>query len=345
MSAPVKLLTETNKNTKSVFHHQLSNIDQLAEQLHSLGQVKLSQMSANSLHSHVAQVSFDPVHITFMQFSCPIHVLGEKLKDRVTFSFGLTPDSPGIISHSCKLSSDAIADFNPDIEFNAILPPNIWRITIQIQRDVLEEYLQVMGRFDLDVQFWATNAVIASATLPALRLYLTQILDLAGHQPHCLQQPSSRSLIIQDLIPLLINTLPLSNTKSLQPPTPLVRSRLVQQADDYMMSHLDQPLTLKDLCNALGVSRRPLFYGFEEMFGTTPMEYLKAKRLQGARQMLKAANPKTTTVAAIVQKFGFWSKGHFARDYKTMFGELPTETLNGRKLKRHLTPPVTDEAQ
>ncbi len=70
-----------------------------------------------------------------------------------------------------------------------------------------------------------------------------------------------------------------------------------------------------------------MFTRFQEVFGTSPMEYLKAQRLLSVRRSLKAADPKTTSVVEIARKYGFWSGGHFARDYKQMFGELPSETL------------------
>jgi AraC family ethanolamine operon transcriptional activator len=94
-----------------------------------------------------------------------------------------------------------------------------------------------------------------------------------------------------------------------------------------MVNHLDQPQTLKGLCKALHTSTTPVFDGFREVFGVGPMEYLKAQRLLCVRRMLKVADPETDSVTAIARKYGFWSAGHFSRDYKVMFGELPSETL------------------
>jgi AraC family transcriptional regulator, ethanolamine operon transcriptional activator len=328
MPAPMKPVTVEDQFSRLAQHNPFSDLDQIAEQLRPLGQLRLTQLSTDSLQSHIVLAIFDHVRITFTEFSCPIHIGGEKPRDVITFGLDLTLDSPGIISHNCKLSSNTIADFNPSLEFNSILPPDVKRATVQIHRNTLEEYLRVMGRFDLDEQFWANNFVPGSATLSSLRLYLNQILYLVLHKASCLQHPHSKQQVEKDVISLLINSLPAPKVNVLQSLPLLTRSQLVKQAEDYMMTHLDQPLTLKDVCDALHVSRRPLFYGFQEMFGTSPMEYLKAKRLQSTRRMLKVANPKTTSVRAISQKFGFWSTGHFARDYKAMFGELPVETLN-----------------
>jgi AraC family ethanolamine operon transcriptional activator len=94
-----------------------------------------------------------------------------------------------------------------------------------------------------------------------------------------------------------------------------------------MQAHLDHPLTLADLCQALGTSGRALSYGFQDIFGMSPMAYLKTLRLMGVHRALKEANPDSKTIVNIASQFGFWSMGHFSRDYKQMFGELPQATL------------------
>jgi hypothetical protein len=68
-------------------------------------------------------------------------------------------------------------------------------------------------------------------------------------------------------------------------------------------------------------------YGFREVYGSSPMAYLKTLRLYAVRTQLQQAEATTTAIAEIAKRFGFRSLGHFSRDYKTMFGELPSETL------------------
>lgn len=100
------------------------------------------------------------------------------------------------------------------------------------------------------------------------------------------------------------------------------------------MDHLDQPLTLTltltlaQICQAVCSSQRSLQYGFQEMLGMGPMAFVKVQRLHGIRRALIYTDPKPETVAQIAHQWGFLSPGHFTRDYKTMFGELPSETLH-----------------
>ncbi|NEP74901.1 MAG: AraC family transcriptional regulator, partial [Okeania sp. SIO2G4] len=84
---------------------------------------------------------------------------------------------------------------------------------------------------------------------------------------------------------------------------------------------------LKQLAQNLESSSSALSRGFKELFGMSPMRYLKVRRLNALRQRLKVSDPENSTITTLAGQFGFWSAGHFARDYKAMFGELPSETL------------------
>lgn len=58
------------------------------------------------------------------------------------------------------------------------------------------------------------------------------------------------------------------------------------------------------------------------------MAFLKTCRLNAVRRALKAADSRTETVAAVAVCWGFTHPGEFAADYRRLFGELPSETLN-----------------
>ncbi len=103
--------------------------------------------------------------------------------------------------------------------------------------------------------------------------------------------------------------------------------QLVQQAEQYMMAHLDDALSIDTLCSVLYVSRRTLHNAFREVVGVGPMTYLKIQRMKHVHHQLEQAHPLATTVFDTAYQCGFWHMGHFSRDYKQMFGELPSDTL------------------
>ena len=66
---------------------------------------------------------------------------------------------------------------------------------------------------------------------------------------------------------------------------------------------------------------------FQEVFGMSPMRWLKVERLSAARRELKAADPVRVHVRTIARKYGFVQFAHFATDYRKHFGERPSQTL------------------
>ena len=110
---------------------------------------------------------------------------------------------------------------------------------------------------------------------------------------------------------------------------PSNRRRVVRRAEDYMQAHLRNPRSVLELCRELGVSERTLHYAFQQVRGLSPMAYFRACRLNAVRQELVAAPAGTATVHEIAQRWGFWHTGEFAAAYRRLFGELPSQTLNG----------------
>ncbi len=105
------------------------------------------------------------------------------------------------------------------------------------------------------------------------------------------------------------------------------RVQLVRLADEYMAGRIDQPLYSEEVRAALGVPMRTLHDAFVAVHGMSMHRYLRIRRLNLARQALRA-NPGggQTQVKAAALRFGFWHFGRFAQAYRALFGELPSET-------------------
>ena len=68
--------------------------------------------------------------------------------------------------------------------------------------------------------------------------------------------------------------------------------------------------------------------------GVSLHHYLRLKRLWSVRmQLMSAGNGVTIKAAALAN--GFWHMGEFSRVYKTMFGEMPSETLVNARYFAH----------
>lgn len=95
---------------------------------------------------------------------------------------------------------------------------------------------------------------------------------------------------------------------------------------DYLQEHEHETVTVGEICAGTGVSWRTLNRAFLERFGIGPKGYLQRLRLTGVRAKLSTC-PGNTVIADVANEWGFWHMGQFARDYRGLFGELPSETL------------------
>jgi AraC family ethanolamine operon transcriptional activator len=122
--------------------------------------------------------------------------------------------------------------------------------------------------------------------------------------------------------------------RSLDLRTAAGRHTIVARAREYMQAHIDEPVSVSDLCAALHVSRRTLQYSFRDVLQLNAVAYLRALRLDGVRRELKRARDAAAGSRPCVQDvaacWGFWHLGHFVAEYRRMFGELPSQTLRGR---------------
>lgn len=107
---------------------------------------------------------------------------------------------------------------------------------------------------------------------------------------------------------------------------PAARRQAVAKALGYLEAHADEAVSVSGLCTETGVAWRTLNRAFRERFGVGPKAYINRERLLRVRSTFLRA-PPDTIIADVANASGFWHMGQFARDYRRMFGELPSDTL------------------
>lgn len=159
-------------------------------------------------------------------------------------------------------------------------------------------------------------------SLLAVRNYLWSLLRVASHQPEMLSSTAVASAVLDFL---------LEHIHIAQSDNPKISNikennhwSVVQKACQMVKKNPEKMPSVAQLCLDLGVSRRTLQNGFNQVLGLSPLNYVKAVRLRNVRGLL--LEQRSVTDAAT--QLGFWHFGHFARDYQKMFGEKPSETLH-----------------
>lgn len=104
--------------------------------------------------------------------------------------------------------------------------------------------------------------------------------------------------------------------------------RFVREAMVFIAENLANPITLEDIAQAAHVSVRSMQQGFRSDLGTTPMAFLRDRRLDRARADLSdAVVTDDLTVTDVAERWGFGHLGNFALHYRKRFGESPSQTL------------------
>lgn len=104
--------------------------------------------------------------------------------------------------------------------------------------------------------------------------------------------------------------------------------RVVRRVVDLIESTPTTGLTVADLASFAGISARSLHAAFRKQFGTSPMSYVRRRRLEHARDELLRLDPSAgVKVIDVALRHGFTHTGRFAAAYRARFGESPSTTL------------------
>ena len=103
-----------------------------------------------------------------------------------------------------------------------------------------------------------------------------------------------------------------------------------RRAADFIDAHLQDDIGLREIVAICGTSPRSLYRAFERLHGTSPIAYLRDRRLEQAHAELVAADPRSVRVTDVALRWGFGHLSEFALRYRERYGCLPSQTLRRR---------------
>ena len=183
---------------------------------------------------------------------------------------------------------------------DATAPVPLMRGFVQVPLQRIQRFRSVIGRFGEAVHRASTGFESAAAQTAAEQKLVPEIRNLLA-VPQEVEPMHGRHAI--------------------------PRRQIVRTSMEFADQHVGEYLSVQQLATAAGVSERTLRDAFQHCFGLAPVRYLNRRALHQVRRALKAANPSLATVTQVASEFGVWELGRFARDYRNLFGELPSETL------------------
>lgn len=115
-------------------------------------------------------------------------------------------------------------------------------------------------------------------------------------------------------------------------PTLALKPRTVDciyQARAILTTQLENPPSVTELAQQVGLCDRTLRRGFRDRFGMTIIGYLTQQRMVKAEQLLQQGD---YTVAEVANKVGYTHLGHFAAAFRKQFGVSPRECLASKSV-------------
>lgn len=207
------------------------------------------------------------------------------------------------------------------------------KLFVRIDRDALERHCRqhLGGDLRQPVEFLPRMALLDGRSRSWTRL-MSWLCEEIGNEDaqgdSMLDSPLFSAQIEQMVITTLLMCQPHNYSERLASDGPSIAPHFIKRTERYIEENAQEPLTIGDLAEHVGVSARSLFAGFRKYRNTTPMQYLKDVRMNRVHQELLRASPETASVTAVAMRWGFSHLGHFAVDYKRSFGESPSATLN-----------------
>jgi AraC family transcriptional regulator, ethanolamine operon transcriptional activator len=172
----------------------------------------------------------------------------------------------------------------------------------------------------------ARNVVpVANEEGERVAIELARFLDAFQQQPGAFDNPVASKRFRDEILSMLLELFDPQSAEK-RDVTHSTYAEIVRRSERILREHAEEPKTVLDLCVALRCSRRTLQTSFQRVANVTPVEYLRALRLNGVRRLLRSTSQDELMVGDAAAQWGFTHPSYFAREYRDLFGELPSQT-------------------
>ncbi|MEB3322233.1 MAG: helix-turn-helix domain-containing protein [Synechococcaceae cyanobacterium] len=302
--------------------------------------IELLQLEGGAQEGDLLLLRIGPLQLLRIRLARGVHVTGPKPPGVQLITLSLDPPdrveplrAHGHLRPGCSLFG---LDSRGEIHLTAAAASHL--AVLSIDRERFGVWADALGAGAVADGPVAVNWVsVDPLRFEGLRLYLSQLFSVVDSTPEVLGLTGWNRLVAEDVMPLVVEALTHGAQRQADLLRPPARIEVVKLAQRWMRENPRQPITLDALCRQVHAGRRSLIQGFRDHLGMGPMAYLKCQRLHAVRRLLLAADPRETRVHRLAGEWGFLNPGHFAREYRCLFGELPSTTLERAASQRKLT--------
>ncbi|MCV6623219.1 MAG: AraC family transcriptional regulator [Cellvibrionaceae bacterium] len=332
-SSVVKSALDNNKTAAEMMilpKHQLFHSDNLdfvrAEVAkvycdHKLGMARGSRLNAQHHHAKMSNIS-----LNYMRYGNEVEIEPGELDRFFLIQLPLSGWAEINSGKESAISTEHCASIpSPNKHLSMRWSEDCEQLMVQIPRQAIEQKLSAMISRPLNqpLEF----DLLMQGDQPKVRAWW-RLIDymLTEFESICpITNSPGAEHMEQLIITQLLHAQRHNYSDALQAKGQSIAPAHVKKAEEYIRNHITQAITIDDLVQETGVSPRSLHEGFRKFRGQSPLSYLRALRLEHARNDLLAANGDSVT--NIATRWGFTQLGRFSVTYKEVYGESPSETF------------------
>lgn len=290
-------------------------------------QQNYDQISAGRFHGVVREVSLGDMHLFRETTNQAVLQRGRTLSSGGIFGVPVGMNADGFYCDQI-LGMNGVLTVGQSQDFELRTPRCFDVVGIAVNADCYRAIVEPTSMAAAPEWKARPRVLPCNARIKELRTLLVDIFDALDLDAQRLQTPQTQKIVRSAIIGHLQASVVAESDEPGALPNSATRRKVVERAREYALGNLHDPVTIGELCEHIGVSRRTLQYCFQEVIGTNPVDFLRAIRLNNVRRELRAARQGAVRIADIAARWGFWHLSHFAHDYRAMFGELPSDTLS-----------------
>lgn len=241
--------------------------------------------------------------------------------------FGIPVSEKGAFRiDACRVDEGAATIRRGHQPFELITPPSFRIFGLVIHHKLLAEHLHsVFPGEDVTARLGRDTSQGDPRSRGALRHICGEVLDEINRRPEVLGSVRACQAIQNSILEAITELCTSSQQTYEVPRGEMQHAQIVHRVRRFLLENSDRSISVPELCTELQVSRRTLQYAFDRVVGIGPNAYLKILRLNGVRRDLLRRDARISVQQA-ASDWGFWHYSQFAKDYRTLFDELPSAT-------------------
>jgi len=206
-------------------------------------------------------------------------------------------------------------------EHHSVTGADLNGLPISIEENYFEKICQNTGYIELYDKLKKSEILYVSEIhlnpIRNLVQYVTQQGKLDDNLTYQLVEEKLIELLMNCLLESLPNKIDIDNT-----------SQKFSKIIDYIHGNLSEITTVYQVCENTDIPERTIRRLINKKYNLSPKGYLNKLRLNEVRKNLKSKD-RNTNIVQSASEYNFWHMGQFSKDYKNLFGELPSDTLKG----------------